>query len=149
MRHIEIAMDDLVSVRRRKKRLHARPHAGITQYILFALRRVGWIDRAPKSRWAVGRDLEAIAPCAGIGEVAAIAMAAFGFEIKRRGEDDEALRPGEAFEFYAGTPTHRTAPAVGADQVNAAVLHDRARRPAHLRRHRIGALRHVDHSTFG
>jgi len=149
VRHIKIAMDDLVSLRRRKKRLHTRLHAGITQYILFALRRVGWIDRAPKSRWAVGRDLEAIAPRAGIGEIAAVAIAALGFEIERRGQNDEALRPGEAFEIYAGTPTHRAAPAVGADQVNAAVLRDRARRPAYLRRHRIGALRHVDHSTFG
>jgi len=93
----------------------------------------------------VGRDLEAIAPRAGIGEIAAVAIAALGFEIERRGQNDEALRPGEAFEIYAGTPTHRAAPAVGADQVNAAVLRDRARRPAHLRRHRIGALRHVDH----
>src|SRR6516225_5422166 len=92
VRHIKIAMDDLVSLRRRKKRLHARLHAGVAQYILFALCRVGWIDRAPKSRRTVGRDLEAIAPRAGIGEIAAVAIAALGFEIERRGQNDEALR---------------------------------------------------------
>src|SRR5215831_12156691 len=106
VRHIKIAMDDLVSLRRRKKRLHARLHAGIAQNVVFALRRVGRIDRAPKARRAVGRDLEAIAPRAGIGEVAAIAIAALSLEIERRGEHDEALRPGEAFEFYAGSPPH-------------------------------------------
>ena len=108
------------------------------------MRRVGGVDRAPKSRRAVGRDLEAIAPCAGIGEVAAIAMAAFGFEIERRGEDDEALRLGEAFECDARSPTHRAAPAVGANQINAAVLRDNAGRPAHLHSDGIRALRHVD-----
>ena len=72
-------------------------------------------------------------------------MAAFGFEIERRGEDDEALRPGEAFECDAGSPPHRAAPAVGANQINAAVLRDNAGRPAHLHGDGIRALRHVDH----
>src|SRR5262249_6908493 len=91
VRHIEIAMDDLVRLRRRKKRLHAHPHAGVAQYILFALRRIGRIDRAPKPRRAVGGDLETIAPRAGVGEIAAIAIAALGLEIERRGENDKAL----------------------------------------------------------
>ena len=72
--------------------MHARLRAGVAQYILFALCRVGWIDRAPKSRRTVGRDLEAIAPRAGIGEIAAVAIAELGFEIERRGQNDEALR---------------------------------------------------------
>src|SRR5262249_13863489 len=65
VRHIEIAMDDFVSLRRRKKRLHARLHAGIAQDVLLALRWICGIDRAPKSRRAVGGDLEAIAPSCG------------------------------------------------------------------------------------
>jgi hypothetical protein len=103
MRHIKIAMHDLVGLWRWKKRLHARLHAGVAQYVLFALRRIGRIDRAPKSRRAVGRDLEAIAPGARVGEIPPVAIAALGFEIIWRGEDDEAFRPGEAFEFDAGT----------------------------------------------
>ena len=88
--------------------------------------------------------LKQFAPCAGIGEVAAVAIAAFGFEIERRGENDEALRPGEAFECDSGSPPHRAAPAVNANQVNAAVLRDNAGRPAHLHSDGIRALRHVD-----
>src|ERR1700687_3010882 len=121
MRHIKIAMDDLVGSRRRKKRLHARLHAGVAQYLLFALRRIGRIDRAPKSRWTIGRDLEAIAPGTGVGEIAAVAIAAFGLEIVRRGEDNETLRPGKAFELDAGTPTHRAAAAIGANEIAAAM----------------------------
>src|ERR1700752_3968064 len=143
MRHIEITMDDFIRLRRRKKRLHARLHAGIAQYVLFALRRVGRVDRAPKSGRTVGGDLEAIAPRARIGEIAAIAIAALAFEIERRGENDEALRPGEAFEWNPGTPPHGAAAAVGADQIDAAMLRNRARRPAHLYAHGVGALRHV------
>src|SRR5262249_4048065 len=97
MRHVEIAMYDLVSARRGEKRLDARLDAGIAQYVLFALRRVGRIDGAPQSRRAVGGNLEAIAPRAGVGEIAAIAIAALSLEIERRGQHDKALRPGEAF----------------------------------------------------
>src|SRR5215472_10221095 len=92
VRHIKIAMDDLVSLRRRKKRLHARLYAGIAQYVLFALRRIGRIDRAPKPWRAVGGNLEAIAPRARVGEITAVAIAALSLEIERRGEYDEALR---------------------------------------------------------
>jgi hypothetical protein len=119
-------------------------HAAIAQYVVFALRRVGRVDRAPQSRRTVGGDLEAIAPRAGIGEVAAVAIAALAFEIERRGQKNEALRPGEAFEFDVGAPPHRATPAVGSDQIEAAMLRYNARRPAHLHRHRVGALRHVD-----
>src|SRR4029077_9777994 len=118
-------------------------HAGIAQYVVLALRRVGRVDRAPKSRRAVGRDLEAIAPGAGIGEIAAVAIAALAFEIEWRGEDDEALGPGEAFKFVSGTPPHRAPSAVGADQISAAVLRDSARRLAPLHRHGVRALSHV------
>jgi len=79
--------------------LHAPLHAGVAQNVLLALRRICGVDRAPKSGRAVGGLLEAIAPRAGIGEVAAVAIAALGFEIERGGENDEAFRPGEAFEF--------------------------------------------------
>src|SRR5437762_10889942 len=97
MRHVKIAMHDLKGLWRWKKRLHARLHAGIAQYVLLALRRIGRIDRAPKSRRAVRRNLEAIAPGAGVGEIAAVAIAALGFEIIRRGGHDKAFWPGEAF----------------------------------------------------
>src|SRR6201987_3737919 len=129
MRHVEIAMNDLVRPRRREKRLHARLHAGIAQNVVFALRRVGRVHRAPKSRRAAGRDFEAIAPRPGIGEVAAVAIAALAFEIERRGENDEALRPGEAFEWNPGTPPHGAAAAAGDDKIDAAMLRNRARRP--------------------
>ena len=118
--------------------------AAIAQDVVFALRRVGRVHRAPQTWRAVGGDLEAIAPRAGIGEVTAIAIAALAFEIERRGENNEALRPGEAFEFDSGAPAHRAAPAVGADQIDAAVLRNRTRQPAHLHGDGIRALRHVD-----
>src|SRR5690348_8333985 len=82
MRHVKIAMDNLVRLRRRKERLDARLHAGVAQNLLFALRRVGRIDRAPQSRWPICRDLEAIAPRAWVGEIAAVAIAALGREIE-------------------------------------------------------------------
>src|SRR6266568_2170514 len=144
MRHIKIAMHDLVGLRRRKERLHARLHASVAQYLLFALRRIGRINRAPKRWRTVGRDLEAIAPGAGVGEIAAVAVAALGFEIVRSGEDDAALRPGKAFERDAGTPAHGAAAAVSANEIAASVRRY-ARWSAHLHRDRMRGLRHVDH----
>jgi hypothetical protein len=119
--------------------------ACIAQNVLVAVSRLGRINRAPQARRPIGGDLEAIAPRAGVGEIAAIAIAAPGFEIVRRGEHDEALRPGEAFERNAGAPAHRAAPAIGADQIGGAVLRDRAAAVTHLHRDRVRALRHIDY----
>ena len=102
MRHIEIAMDDLVGLRARERisaAAPARPHRSAAR--LRAARRIGRKDRAPQARRTVGRDLEAIAPFLGIGEIAARAIAPLGLEIERRRQHDEALGPGEALELDA------------------------------------------------
>jgi hypothetical protein len=62
----------------------------------------------------------------------------------RRGEHDEAFRPGQTFECDSGTAPHRAATAIGADQIATAVLGHGARRTAHLHADGIRALRQVD-----
>ncbi len=109
-----------------------RLHGGVAGQLVFGVRRIGREHRAPQPGRAVGRHLEAIAPGARVGEIAARAIAAIGLEIVRRGEHDEALRPGEAVERDAALLAHGAAAAVGADQLGAGVAS--RRRPGRARR---------------
>src|SRR5262249_923499 len=57
----------------------------------------------------------------GLGEIAAIRIAALRLEIERRREDDESLRPGEAVEGDVAALSHGAATTVCADQIGAGV----------------------------
>src|SRR6185437_7337049 len=121
MRDVEIAMDDLIRLRGGKEFLHPRLHRVIAQKLVIGLRRLCRVNRPPQAGRAIGRDLEAIAPLVGIGEIAARAITARCAEIEGRRQDDEPLGPGEAFEGDAALLAHDAAPAIGADQIGALV----------------------------
>src|ERR1700754_961276 len=103
---------------------------------------IGRINGSPQSRRTVGGNLEAIAPFVGVGEIAAIAIAARRLEIEGRGEHDEALGPGEPIEGDLGLLAYHAAPAVGADKISAGMRLD-AVGSVHLDAHRAVSLRHV------
>jgi hypothetical protein len=143
MRHIEVAMHDLVRLGRREEFLHQRLYRLLARQVGVRLRRIGRKHGAPQARRSVSRHLEAVAPGARVGEVAARAVAALLFEVVGRGEDDESLRPGEAVERDAALLAHDAAATVGADQIGAGVALD-AVGAAHLDAHCVTALRHAD-----
>src|SRR4030095_13235700 len=116
-----IAVHDLVVVWRREELMHKRLHGGLAGQLVLRRHGIGREHRAPESRRAVGRDLEAIAPCAGAGEVAARAVAEVVLKIERRGEYDEAFGPGEAVEGDARLLAHGAAAAVGTNDVSTLV----------------------------
>jgi hypothetical protein len=101
--------------------LQPRLHGLIAHQRFIARSGIGRVNRAPQAGRPVRRDLEAIAPLIRIGEIAARAVAALGLEIEGRRQHDEALGPGEAFEFDATRLAHDAAPAIGADQISAAM----------------------------
>ena len=73
MRHVEIAVDDLVgdAAPGRTSAAAPAPPSSLVRSSS-ACRRIGRENRAPQAGRAVGRNLEAIAPCAGVGEIAAV-----------------------------------------------------------------------------
>src|SRR5262249_56173908 len=121
MGHVEIAVDHVVGFRRGKEFLHQRLHGRIAGEVGLRLRWIGWENGAPQAGWSVRRHLEAVAPRAGVGEIAARAIAALAFEVIRRGEDDEALGPGEALERDAALLAHHAAAPARTHQVDAGV----------------------------
>src|SRR5262249_24571612 len=116
---------------------------GMGGWVGLRLRWLGWEKGAPQAGWSVRRHLEAVAPRAGVGEIAARAIAALAFEVIRRGEDDEALGPGEALERDAALLAHHAAAPVGTDQGDAGVTSQPAG-TADLAAHGICGLQHAD-----
>src|SRR5262245_42819536 len=121
MRHVQVSMHDVVGARLWKESLYPLLHAAVAHDGGIVLRRFGREHRSPQAGRPVGRDLEAIAPRAGLGEIAAIGIAALPLEIERRREDDEPLRPGEPVEGDFAALSHGAATAVCTDEIGARV----------------------------
>ena len=143
VRHVKIAMHDVVGARRREKRLNARLHAGVAHDVGFRLLGAGGEHRAPQAGRTVGGHLEAVAPGAGVGEIAAVTKPPLGLEIIRRRQDNKALGPGEAFEWNFALLAHDAAAAVGANEI-AAGMRLNTVRPARLGHDRTFGLLYPD-----
>src|SRR5262245_62415597 len=117
MRHVQVSMHDVVGARLWKESLYPLLHAAVAHDGGIIFRRLGREHRSPQAGRSVGRDLEAIAPRAGLGEIAAIRIAALRLEIERRREDDESFRPSEAVEGDFAALSHGAATTVCTDKI--------------------------------
>src|SRR5262245_51506716 len=121
MRHVQVPVHDVIGARLWKESLYPLLHATVAHDGGIIFRRLGRKHRSPQAGRPVGRDLEAIALCPGLGEIAAIRIAALCLEIERRREDDESFRPGEAVEGDLAALSHGAATTVCANQIGASV----------------------------
>src|SRR5262249_23489532 len=110
-------MDDGIAAGLREEFLQPLLDRIRIQRLLVGLIQPSGKEHAPKPAAVVAGDLEQRTPLVGIGKIITRALRVFGIERERRGQHQETLGMGVAFERYAERLAHGGTSAIGADQI--------------------------------